>query len=86
MRIVKDGLGNVYRDGQVIHTQVRIMVDETKRVAVFDGKSRKPPIAVYAGDEVTFDRSGGCATCHGWPHQSAMKTQWQQYDRQAANA
>lgn len=84
MRVVKDGLGNVYRDGQTIHSGVRIMQDDQGRVAVFAGKTRTPPIAVYAAGEVTFDRSGGCSTCHGWPHQTAMKRIWEQHERVTA--
>lgn len=80
VRVIKDGLGNVYKDGTKIHTKVRIMQDDTGRVAVFADKTRNPPVAVYGAGEVTTDRSGGCTTCQGWPPRQVMQKVWQEYE------
>lgn len=86
MRVIRDGIGNVYKDGQTLHSKVRVLQDDQGRVAVFDGKNQNPPIAVYEAGEVTFDRSGGCSTCQGWPARRSMQIVWERYERQAANA
>lgn len=78
MRVIKDGLGNVYRDGVRVHTKVRVMEDDRHRVAVFADKTKSPPVAVYAEGEVTYDRIGGCATCQGWPPRQTMQRVWAQ--------
>lgn len=83
MRVIRDGLGNVYKDGTRIHTKVRVMQDDTGRVAVFADKTRNPPIAVYEAGEVTHDKSGGCTTCQGWPPRQVMAKVWQQYEAAA---
>lgn len=80
MKIIKDQLGNVYKDGEKIHSQVRVMVNNEGRVAVFTGKTRTPPVAVYSVDEVTYDRSGGCSTCNGWPAQLSMRSIWERHE------
>lgn len=80
MKIIKDQLGNVYKDGEKIHSQVRVMVNDRQQVAVFEGKTRTPPVAVYEPGVVTFDRSGGCSTCQGWPAQLAMRSVWERHE------
>ena len=86
MRIIRDVVADVTKDGQVIHSGVRVMLDDQRRLAVFEGKSKNPPVAVYADGEVQFTVTGSCSACKGYPPRMSMVRIWEQAERQAASA
>lgn len=83
LRIIKDVLGDVSKDGAVIHRGVRIMLTGDGRVGVVDGKGTKAPEAVYAASEVTYTTKGACTPCQGYPSRTAMVRAWQKSEAEA---
>ena len=48
MRVIRDAVGNITQDGQVLHTNVRYQVDDQRRVAVWaDSRTKAAPVVVY---------------------------------------
>jgi hypothetical protein len=79
VRIVRDAFGDVSRDGTTIHTGVRILQDDKKRVAVFRGKAE--PVNVYEPDEVTFTVSRKPCACKGDPPKMTLMRLWDASER-----
>lgn len=84
MRIIRDTFGDVQRDGQTIHTSVRIMVDDQHRTAVFEAKTA--PVAVYDDGEVTYTSQRKPCACKGDPPRMTLMRLWDAAERQAARA
>lgn len=87
MRVIYDRLGDVYAtDGSLLHSGVRILQDDQRRIAVFVGKRVAPPVAVYAPGEVSFTKGGKCSTCAGYPARKSMWVAWEKHDKQQVDA
>lgn len=84
MRPAADLVGNILRDGTIIHENVRALTDDAGRVAVFVG--RKPPANVYASGEVTYSVSRKPCSCKGDAPKMILWRLWEQSERQAAHA
>lgn len=82
MRIVKDIVGDVQAGGNTIHHNVRVLQDDKKRVAVFNG--RGAPVNVYGPDEVTFTITRRPCACKGDPGRITMMRLWEQAERAAS--
>lgn len=80
-RPVKYVVGDVSKDGTVIHANVSIMTNDQGRLAVFSGKAKNPPIATYSLDEVTYRITGNCSACKGYPPKTTMWRIWDQQER-----
>lgn len=55
MKILRSRFANVIKDGERVHTQVRVLEDTTGRMAVFASKTQTGPLAVYAPGEVVLE-------------------------------
>lgn len=79
MRVVRDGFAHVdSKTGQRLHTKVRVMVDDTGRVAVFLNPNAGPQ-HVYQDSEVVLTKQGGnCShpVCHGKASKQKLTRLW----------
>jgi len=64
VRTVSDVVGDITKDGQIIHTGVRIQKDSAGRVAVWVNGTSAPPV-VYAPDEVSYTVTRRPCSCKG---------------------
>lgn len=84
MRVIKEGYGTVTKDGTVVHSNVRFLVDDQRRVAVFMGKAA--PVAVYADGEAEYQSLRKPCACKGDPPRMTLQRLWMDSERQAASA
>lgn len=83
---VRDGFGDISKDGVALHNSVRFLVDtEGERLAVFPN-TKQPPSVVYALDEVTYTMLRKPCSCKGDAPKMSVYRLWDAADRQAANA
>lgn len=64
VRTVSDVVGDVTKDGETIHTGVRVQKDTAGRVAVWVNGTSLPPV-VYPPDEVTYTVTRRPCSCKG---------------------
>lgn len=84
MRVVREAVGDVLRDGTMVHSGVRIQQDDQGRVAVFSMAGRHAPIAVYAAGEVTYTITRKPCACKGDPPRTVLARLWDQSEKVAA--
>lgn len=75
VRTVSDVVGDVSKDGTVIHTNVRIQKDTAGRVAVWVDGTGQPP-TVYAPGEVTYTVTRRPCSCKGDVPKLRLATMW----------
>lgn len=74
MRVIRDVVGNVTKDGTTLHTNVRVLVDDKQRVAVFTSTSAPP--TVYEAGTVEYTRTRTPCSCKGDPHKQVLGRLW----------
>lgn len=84
MRVIRDGVGTITQDGATLHTNVRFLVDDTHRVAVFP--SRSAPSVVYAEGEVLYTVVRKPCACKGDAPKMTLQKAWMSYDKSLADA
>lgn len=84
MRVIKDGFGTVTKDGAPVHTNVRFLVDDQRRVAVFT--ARAAPTVVYGPGEVEYQSQRKPCACKGDPPRMTLQRLWMDSERAAARA
>lgn len=82
MRVVRDQFAHINsrETGERLHTQVRILIDDTGRVAVFLSPTLGPHI-VYEAASVNLIKVGGnCShpVCHGKASRLSLTRLWEQ--------
>lgn len=64
LRVVKDVVADVYRDGALIHSKARVQKDDTGRVAVWLANAPTAPDHVYLpSDEITWQNPRTPCSC-----------------------
>lgn len=86
MRVIRDGVGNITQGDTTLHTNVRFMVDDTNRVAVFTGQTRTAPHTVYAEGEVLYKIVRKPCACKGDAPKMALQRLWMSQDTALADA
>lgn len=79
MRVVREFVGHIDRDGQRLHSNVRGLVDDQGRVGVFTG--RAAPEVVYSTDVVTYEVVRKPCSCKGDIPLSTLKRLWEASER-----
>lgn len=81
MQVIGDQFAHIdSKDGQRLHTKVRILRDSTGRIAVFLSPT-SGPAHVYSLDDVTVTRTGAnCShpVCHGKATRMKLTRLWEQ--------
>lgn len=85
MRVIRDGVGDITKDGTIVHTNVRYQVDDTGRVAVWSNV-RGEPAFVYAPGEVEYKLTRKPCSCKGDASKMGLTRLWMNYDKALANA
>lgn len=86
MRVIHDGFAHIDRDGQRIHTKVRVLRDDQSRIAVFLSPS-SGPAHVYSLADVTLTRtSASCShpVCHGKANRAQLTRLWEASEKATA--
>lgn len=84
MRVIRDGVGNITQGDVTLHTNVRFMVDDTHRVAVFNGRAE--PTNVYTEGEVLYSVTRKACACKGDAPKMALQRLWMSQDKALADA
>ena len=84
MRVIRDAVGTITQGSETLHTNVRFMVDDTHRVAVFP--SRAAPSVVYTEGEVLYSVTRKPCACKGDAPKMALQREWMSYDKALADA
>lgn len=86
MRVIKDWIGNIDRDGTRLHTGVRIQVSDQHQVAVWVNKRITAPDAVYTDTDVEVTRTGQPCSCKGDPSRTRLTQAWAAAQRETTHA
>lgn len=82
MRVIRDAVGNITQDGQVLHTNVRYQVDDQRRVAVWaDSRTKAAPVVVYEPNTVETTVTRKPCSCKGDQPRMTLMRMWDQHDR-----
>lgn len=79
MRVIRDAVGTITQGSETLHTNVRFQVDDTHRVAVFQG--RHEPTVVYQEGEVLWSVSRKPCACKGDEPKMALQRLWMSWDK-----
>ena len=85
MRVIRDAVGDVTKDGSVLHSNVRFQMDDRKRVAVFpSAKTVSAPETVYATGEVETTVKRKPCSCKGDASRMRLTQAWMSADKVTA--
>ena len=85
MRVIRDAVGDVTRDGTVLHSNVRFQMDDKKRIAVFpSAKSVAPPSHVYEPNDVDGVVKRKPCSCKGDASRMRLTQAWMSADKGTA--
>lgn len=79
MRVIRDCVGTITQNGATLHTNVRFLVDDTHRVAVFP--TRAAPSVVYGEGEVLWTMTRKPCSCKGDAPKMALQREWMNVDK-----
>jgi hypothetical protein len=80
VRVIRDGVGNITQGDTTLHTNVRFLVDDKHRVAVFTN-TKAAPSHVYAEGEVLFTVTRKPCACKGDTAKMTLTRAWMSYDK-----
>jgi hypothetical protein len=78
VRVIRDGVGSITQGDTTLHTNVRFLVDDTHRVAVFNGSG--PPTHVYSEGEVLYTVLRKPCACKGDTAKMTLQRAWMNVD------
>lgn len=82
MRVIRDGVGDITRDGETLHANVRYQADDQGRVAVWTSRQGAPAF-VYEPHSVLYELKRKPCSCKGDTPKMTLTRAWTSFDNMA---
>lgn len=86
MRVIRDGFAHIDINGERVHTKVRVLQDDSNRLAVFTSPT-SGPAHVYNMGDITITRTGATCShpvCFGKASRQKLTRLWEHSERVGA--